>query len=832
MKIRLAALLIAAVMGAAECPAQIALNEKEYFEGPGIKFLLFHNNYMGGFQGGLQLVQNGERILDTGNIFLRTKRGSGPARPAISRREVDRAAGTATVFGEIPEWGSGYRITTRTDGKRIIVRLMLDKPLDWSKVDAAGFTISLFPATYFAKSYQGDTGSGVLPRQYMGKTVLLDRSKTIRVAQEDPLSAVEFTHAGGALRLIDGRERNVQGWFAVQALMTPGSKDTEIEVAIVPTLNPAWRRTPVIGISQVGYHPRQPKRAVVELDTREKVAGNVRLYKMTLDGGRKLAKEGPMRDWGVFHSYRYGLFDFSEVSEAGVYQIEYAGQKAGPFRISPEVFTESWQPTLQVFLPTQMCHVQVKDGTRIWHGACHLDDAHQAPANTVFIDGYSQLERETQYKDNEHVGSLDWGGWHDAGDHDIPAGSLCGTIEGLALAREEFNASMDTTSINRGQRQVLLYEPDGKDDLLQQIAYGVEWLLAGYKAIGHVPPGVIERTTAMYTTKGDMAGTTDNRVYDASLPPYEFKNERSGTLDDRWVFTNRNTGLQYRTVHTLAMAHRVLKSTEPALAAECLTVAEKLWSEERGRTPAWGPGAYTSRDSGFRDLEASATAELLLTTQKPEYRAHLLTLAPILARMPPASFADGPAMTLLRARAAIADPGFLAMVDSQIRAWKPISDKRIASSPYGVLYNEDVTAPGHKLESRSQVLSSFVWGHGWRLQSAAMRHYFFHKQYPAMFSPDPVLNTVNYVLGCHPATNESFVSGVGARSALSAYGFNRADWSYQPGGIISGTSLIKPDLLELKSPFPFLWYQTEIVIGGAGSWIFDVLAAEKLAAGK
>lgn len=810
-----------------QAPAQITLNEKEYFEGPGIKFLLFHNNYMGGFQGGLQLVQNGERVLDTGTILLRMKQGSGAARPAVARREVDRSTGAATVIGEIPEFGSGYRLTTRTDGRRLFVRLRLDKPLDWSKVEEAGFQISLFPTTYHSKSYLGETGSGVFPRQFAGRSLLLEKCRTIRVAQEDPLHTVDFSHAAGRLRLIDGRERNVQGWFVVHALLAPG--ETELELSIQPALNVSWRRPPVIGISQVGYHPNQMKRAVVELDARDRAAGNAKLYRMALDGGMKLAKESPLRDWGLFHSYRYGVFDFSDVKDEGVYQVEYAGQRAGPFRISPEIFGGAWKPTLEVFIPTQMCHVLVRDGNRVWHGACHLDDARQAPANKQFIDGYSQRDRETHYADEEFVAGLDWGGWHDAGDHDIPAGSLCGTIEGLALAREEFQAAHDMTSVSRERREVSLYSPDGKDDLLQQIAYGAEWLLGTYRAAGHVLPGVIERTGFMYGTKGDMASTTDNRVYDAALKPYEIKNERSGTLDDRWVFTNRNTGLQYRTVQVLAMAHRVLKKAEPELAGECLRVAEKLWSEERGRTPSWGLGAYTPRDSGFRDLEAAATAELLLTTRKEEYRTHLLTLEPILAKMPPAAFASGPGMALVRALPAAGDGAFQQMVDRQMSAWKEIADRRLASSPYGVLYPEEVTNPGYRLESRSHVHSGFVWGHGWTLQSAAMKHYYFHKRYPSLFSPEPVLNTVNYVLGCHPATNESFVSGVGAHSTLAAYGFNRADWSYQPGGIISGTSLIKPDLLELKNPFPFLWYQTEIVINAAGTWIFDVLAAEKLA---
>ena len=56
---------------------------------------------------------------------------------------------------------------------------------------------------------------------------------------------------------------------------------------------------------------------------------------------------------------------------------------------------------------------------------------------------------------------------------------------------------------------------------------------------------------------------------------------------------------------------------------------------------------------------------------------------------------------------------------------------------------------------------------------------------------------------------------------------NRTDWSHIPSGVISGASLVKPDYMELKE-FPFLWYQTEYVIGGAATYIFDILAADKL----
>ncbi len=116
-------------------------------------------------------------------------------------------------------------------------------------------------------------------------------------------------------------------------------------------------------------------------------------------------------------------------------------------------------------------------------------------------------------------------------------------------------------------------------------------------------------------------------------------------------------------------------------------------------------------------------------------------------------------------------------------------------------------------------------GFGWDLQTDALRHYYFQKHLPDIFDANTLLNVVNFVLGCHPATNASYVSGVGANSTLVAYGFNRDDWTGIPGGVIPGVSFVRPAFMELKN-FPYHFNQTEYVIHGAGSYIFDVLAAQ------
>jgi len=53
------------VLAISPCVAQegISLNEQEYFSGPGFSFLLFHNNYQVGFQGGLQMHKIVKAVL-------------------------------------------------------------------------------------------------------------------------------------------------------------------------------------------------------------------------------------------------------------------------------------------------------------------------------------------------------------------------------------------------------------------------------------------------------------------------------------------------------------------------------------------------------------------------------------------------------------------------------------------------------------------------------------------------------------------------------------------------------------------------------------------------
>jgi hypothetical protein len=164
-----------------------------------------------------------------------------------------------------------------------------------------------------------------------------------------------------------------------------------------------------------------------------------------------------------------------------------------------------------------------------------------------------------------------------------------------------------------------------------------------------------------------------------------------------------------------------------------------------------------------------------------------------------------------RALGPVGEAELTAAVTEAVRAHRAEVLELAGKTPYGVPYEPE------------------VWGAGWKIQHFGTQQYFLHEAFPEIIPKELMLNALNFALGCHPGSNtSSFVSGVGSRSVTVGYGYNRADWSYLPGGSVSGTALIRPDYPELLE-WPFLWQQTEYVLGGGTTdYLLMVLAADHL----
>ena len=822
-----------------------------YFENHGVNVMAFDDIYPEGHQSGVSIIMHGNRVATNGDIRFEPTPGQWQPLPRQGNRDMNPGANTITTalsfpdsarhlrgFNPLifPDYVFNYTVQVRGEGASVVVSVDLDRPVPANLQGRVNFILELFPGALFGKPWIMDNSHGIFPEHPNGPTLsrrpiiehtgdfvvpgprpiadinhLADNSsgynpiiaddiiaypyavgRRFTVRPDDPYNRFTVESRTADIKLYDGRMNHNNGWFVICSEVPAGATTGAIQWVITPTIVDDWIYKPVVQTSQVGYHPNQPKIITIELDKRETRRERPTLYRITETGPQQVyASAG--REWGQFLRYNYLMFDFTHVKEEGLYQVRYGSSQSSIFRIARDIYNRGvWQPVLEYFLPVQMCHMRVSDKYRIWHGLCHMDDARMAPINFNHIDGYVQGPSTlTKYNPGDVVPGLNIGGWHDAGDDDLRVESQSGEIYILAQIYETFNVNWDETTICQHTRICEIHQPDGKNDLLQQIEHGLLSVVGAYRALGRLYRGIISNTLRQYVLLGDISTATDNIL---------------GNDDDRWVFTENNPSRELRTAANLAAGARVMIGFNDTLAVQTLQAARELFDITPVEIPQAQPGGGPQRGAGVRTQKLHAAVELFLTTSEQKYKDYILSETDFII-----SSISQVAWYVARAEKKMNDANFSRAFRAALPAVKESFETQGAETPYGVPYRPQ------------------VWGAGWNIQSFGYRYYFLHEAYPDIFGPDIIYNALDFILGRHPGSNtQSFASGVGAKSVTVGYGHNRADWYYIPGGVSSGTALIRPDFPELLV-FPYLWQQVEYVMGGGSShYMFLVLAAQKM----
>jgi endoglucanase len=797
----------------------LKINDQEYLEMRGLNVMLAHDFYPESHQGGVGIIQNGIRVATNGDLRLEPAPGQWQPVPKVGERQVDREKNEISVRMEYPDEAKNrtgfnpieypdlefsYNLKIIPQGKAFKIIVDLDEALPEEWIGKVGMNIEFFPGYLFGKSYYMDDQFGIFNLQANGPGFIdedgqfqlepMATGKELVIAPATPQQTLTIQNMkGNALQLIDGRAQHSNGWFIVRSLVPAGATTNAIEWLITPTALEDYIYEPVVQVSQVGYHPAQEKIAVIETDKHDTNPKEAKLLRVNNKGGfTEIISERPS-EWGDFLRYKYYQLDFTKIEEPGMYVVEYGNYRTEAFQINKDIYKRDvWQPTLEYFLPVQMCHMLVNDRYRIWHGRCHLDDARMAPVDTNHFDGYLQgPETLTKFKPGEHVPGLDAGGWHDAGDYDLRIESQASTIQGLSHIYEIFQEDYDNTSINQETKTVDILKPDGKPDFLQQIEHGTIHIVNGYKSLGRFYRGVIVPTLGQYVLLGDPVNHSDGEIYKKTGTSENIPLGQEGAPDDRWVFTEDNPRRDLQSAAALAATYRTLKDFNPGLAEDALEIAKQTWEN-------------TTTDDPVHKL--SLSVELLKSTSEKKYTDFITENTE--------DFSKNIAQTgwiIAPVFDEIKDENFQSSIRAAVKNYFQEVEELGAQTPYGMPYTPD------------------IWGAGWGIQNFGMKQYFLHTAFPEIFPKKYMLNALNFVLGTHPGVNtSSFASGVGARSLTQAYGMNRGDFSFTPGGIGSGTALIRPDFPELLE-WPFLWQQTEYVLGGGTTdYLFLVLAADKL----
>ncbi len=808
-----------------------------YFRNLGVDCMAFDDFYPEGHQSGVSILMHGKRICTNGD--LRFEQCPGQWQPVPKKMSREMSAEENRIVSRMhypdidrhlrgfnpmiyPDCEMDYSVSVTGEENGLTVRVDLDAPVPEEFLGKLSFNLEFFPGWLFGKSWIMDQKSGVFPRQANGPVLELpsnyehsgslpeidggaDRKtlsgdhreynpiiaddliaepyavgRRFTACPEEPLQRITITSETADLKLYDGRLNHNNGWFVLSSEVPGGKTEGAIIWHISPNVDESWIYPPVVQVSQVGYHPKQKKTAFIELDARDTAPCAPVLVRLTAEGEREpLALSS--RNWGKFLRYNYITADFTSVTEEGLYFVRCGNSKSSVFRIAEDVYDRGvWQPVLEYFLPVQMCHMKVREKYRVWHGRCHMDDAKMAPKNYTLFDGYRQgKDLLSPYQPGETVPGLNKGGWHDAGDFDLRVESQAGECYKMALCFEEFGVDYDATTIDQLHQITEIHQPDGKNDILQQIEHGLLTVLGSYRAFGRLYRGIICSSLRQYVMLGDAAAMTDGV---------------QGDEDDRWVFTEDNPPRELTMTAYLAASSRAMRSYSEALEKEALDAAESLYKVTK------------AEDERAKLAKVHAAAELYLTTKDPNYLADIVSARELIL-----SHMQQSAWYVCRVIHEIQDKAFVKDFREALLALAKDIREMSLETPYGIPYRPK------------------IWGAGWEIQGLAVNYYFLYKAFPDIFPADLLMNALNFVLGCHPGSNTaSFASGVGTVSTTTAYGMNRADWSYIPGGVVSGTALIRPDFPELLV-FPFLWQQTEYVMGGGSlNYMFLVLAVQSV----
>ena len=825
-------LWVMGLMAASFSQAQdLQLNDSCYFERQGVNVLVFSNSFNGGFNdeknSGIEIIQHGIRAIQGGAVRLNNTPEQWDLVPKMTYRNVNREQGSIEVGLRYDDYDFDSRVVVTAQGKAVEIAVWLDKPVPEELVGNAGLNLEFLPSRYWLKTFSMDGRLNRFPRYATSQTVSrpnnekprqfkgfktyddrgtgrfvdplpLETGHSITMAMDDPERMILIHSNDAELKLYDGRMLAQNGWFVLRSVLPAGKTGKVVSWTVEPYAVEGWIRKPNIGFCQVGYTPDQPKVSVIELDKNDSPKAVAALMRINEDGTVSKAYEGKIDTWGRYYKYNYVKFDFSSVKKPGIYYIQYDTVKTNNFLIDERVYDKITDATTDVWVPIHMNHMFVNEGYRVWHGEPFKEGYLQAPPSDHFDLHYQGPTTDTKYKPLELIPGLNVGGFFDAGDFDIETGANINVVENLIRAWELFKPLRDETFVSEEQRYVDLHRPDGIPDIMQYIQHGVLNLVVQAEQIGHMASTLSNSVLDNYHHLGDAASITDGLHYDPSLKPYEVSadGKRSGTPDDMWAFTTRNPRLDMRAATMFAAAAHALKGYNDSLAARALTQSKRLMKE----------------------------AEELLSqraeSEKNNTRARF----------------GGVAATNLQLYAATQEKGYLDVFKKEI--WNELDQNlefnlqtALDAIPY---MDEDYREKLRPyVEKYAQYIQDFDrqnpygvpigtgnWAGIGPLLSFGTTVCFAHLYYPDIVAKNEVYRAANWLFGCHPYHNYSFVAAVGAaRPKAVFYGNNRADFSFIPGNVAPGVLFRKPDHFENFDDWPFLWGQNEGTIAGNTQYI-------------
>ena len=707
--------------------------------------------------------------------------------------------------GRLPGSETWLRQCIRLQDQALNFEVLLDGPLDPDKWGWASFTFFL-PISYFSGfSYSANDRPGIYPPEFGGKTDILGGIQRFEVCPQDPAHSFQILCAENPATLQDARAWN----DLVYQLSISIPWDTgRLHFTLRPPVVDPGPNSPAIRWCQAGYPSQGSKYAILEIDWRDQFPDRSILLEdedghVVASGEFSLAL---MEYWKLI-----AKFDFSQVEKPGRYRLIWSGGQSSWFPIGAQVFKDYWQLTLDHFIPFEMCHIAIDlgDGLRA-HAACHLDDAVQALPDKVGPDGYIAYEEDTSPGAGNPI-PLAVGGWHDAGDYDLNMPAQAFVTHKLALAWEEFAPQRDVNSLNKEARRFSFDQPNGPPDLLEQVEWGARWLLSMQQADGRAYVGVIEPLG----------------VWGKNELPETMTDGKSGTGDEREVYTNLHSEMQLHLVTATAAASRALQGYDDSLAMACRQAARKGWEYFQTHPEVYRPTVYSggSEMTGREQMIMAAAAELYLTDPQTDYLEAIAQFETYLKNWP----MSWPAPTTTNCG------GFWYAAPFLARLLPRLEEGRLKESVLAALHKaiQMTDLRLSKTPFQADWWDFNEWGNNGFFLATLFDSYWLSKALPDQIAFHEALPSAYWLFGLHPLNDFTFLFGTGlpqprylySGPLLKRFGSQPASI---PGAVVPGISRYDPSRILAYRDIPGEYRNGEACIYDAAVAVFVLLALESL----
>src|ERR1700709_1399378 len=136
------------------------LNSLNYLEYQGVNVMLAQDFYPEGHQGGVGIIQNGQRVATNGDMRLEPTPGQWQPIPKVGKRMIDHEEQQISVHMEYPDSSInrkgfnpviypdlkfGYATRVEPAGRGFTIIVGLDAPLPVKWIGKVGFNLELYP---------------------------------------------------------------------------------------------------------------------------------------------------------------------------------------------------------------------------------------------------------------------------------------------------------------------------------------------------------------------------------------------------------------------------------------------------------------------------------------------------------------------------------------------------------------------------------------------------------------------------------------------------------------------------------------------------------------